>query len=70
MGAGGNAKPVVDDLNAKANAALRTQTVKDGFALLSLDPAGGAPDALAKQVRGEIDKWIDIARKRNIKITE
>ena len=63
-------KPVVDYLNAKANAALRTQTVKEGFALLSLDPAGGAPDALAKQVRGEIDKWVDIARKCNVKITE
>jgi tripartite-type tricarboxylate transporter receptor subunit TctC len=63
-------KSVVDYLNAKANAALRSQAVKDGFAQISLDPAGGAPDALAKQVRSEIDKWVDIARKRNIKITE
>jgi len=63
-------KPIVDLLNVKANAAIRTQAARDGFAQLSLDPAGGAPDALARQVRGEIDKWVDVARKRNIKLTE
>lgn len=63
-------KPIIDLLNAKANAAIRMQTAKDGFAQISLDPAGGAPDVLARQVRGEIDKWVDIAHKRNIKLTE
>jgi len=63
-------KPVIDLLNAKANAAIRTQAARDGFAQISFDPAGGAPDALAKQVRNEIDKWVDVARKRNIKLTE
>jgi tripartite-type tricarboxylate transporter receptor subunit TctC len=63
-------RPIIDLLNAKANAAIRTQAAKDGFAQISFDPAGGPPDVLAKQVRGEIDKWVDIARKRNIKLTE
>jgi tripartite-type tricarboxylate transporter receptor subunit TctC len=63
-------KPIIDLLNAKANAAIRTQAAKDGFAQLSFEPAGGSPDALARQVRSEIDKWVDVARKRNIKLTE
>jgi tripartite-type tricarboxylate transporter receptor subunit TctC len=63
-------KPIIDLLNAKANAAINTAQSKDGFAKLSLDAGGGTPDVLAKQVRTEIDKWVDVARKRNIKITE
>jgi tripartite-type tricarboxylate transporter receptor subunit TctC len=63
-------RPIIDLLNAKANAAIKTQAARDGFAQISFDPAGGAPDVLAKQVRSEIDKWVDIARKRDIKLTE
>jgi tripartite-type tricarboxylate transporter receptor subunit TctC len=63
-------KAIVELLNAKANAAIRTPAAKDGLAQLSLDPGGGPPDVLARQVRAEIDKWVDVARKRNIKVTE
>jgi len=63
-------KAIVELLNAKANAALRTPAARDGLAQLSLDPGGGAPDVLARQVRNEIDKWVDVARKRNIRVTE
>jgi len=63
-------KAIVELLNAKANAAIRSASAKEGFAQLSLDPGGGGPDVLARQVRNEIDKWVDTARKRNIRITE
>jgi tripartite-type tricarboxylate transporter receptor subunit TctC len=63
-------KPIIDLLNTKANAAIRTKAAEDGFAQISFDPAGGSPDVLATQVRSEIDKWVDIARKRNIKLSE
>jgi len=66
----GTPKTIVDLLNAKANAAIKTQAAKDGFGQLSLDPGGGSPEVLANQVRAEIDKWVEIARKRNIKVTE
>jgi tripartite-type tricarboxylate transporter receptor subunit TctC len=65
----GTPKAVVDLLNAKANAAIRSKTAIDGFNQLSIDPGGGGPDVLARQVRSEIDKWVDIAHKRNIRIT-
>jgi tripartite-type tricarboxylate transporter receptor subunit TctC len=66
----GTPKPIIDLLSAKANAAIKTQAAKDGFTQLSLDLGGGSPDVLARQVRVEIDKWVEIARKRNIKIAE
>ena len=66
----GTPKAIVDLLNAKANAAIKMQAAKDGFSQISLDPGGGSPDVLANQVRTEMEKWIEIARKRNIKITE
>jgi tripartite-type tricarboxylate transporter receptor subunit TctC len=66
----GTPKAIVDLLNDKANAAIRTQAAKEGFARLSVDVVGGAPDALAKQVRTEIDTWVTIARKRGIRISE
>jgi len=66
----GTPKAIVDLLNAKANAAIKTQAAKDGLGQLSVEPAGGSPEVLANQVRAEIDKWVGIARKRNIKVTE
>jgi tripartite-type tricarboxylate transporter receptor subunit TctC len=66
----GTPNAIVDLLNAKANAAIKTKAAIDGLNQLSIDPGGGGPDVLAKQVHSEIDKWVDIARKRNIRITE
>jgi len=63
-------QPIIELLNEKGNAAIRTPAAREGFAQLSVDVVGGAPDVLAKQVRAEIDTWVDIARKRNIKISE
>lgn len=63
-------KPIIELLNAKANAAIRTPAAKAGLDQLSIDAGGGSPDVLAAQVRSEVDKWVEIARKRNIRITE
>ena len=65
----GTPKPILNVLNAKANAAIHTPAAGEGFAKLSIDVVGGSPEVLAKQVRTEIDTWVDIARKRNIKFT-
>jgi tripartite-type tricarboxylate transporter receptor subunit TctC len=63
-------RPIVEMLNAKANAALQSAAAKEGLAQLSLDAGGGGPDVLARMVRAEIDKWVDVARRRNIKVAE
>jgi tripartite-type tricarboxylate transporter receptor subunit TctC len=66
----GTPKPIVDLLNAKANAAIKTEPAKEALNQLSIDPGGGSPDVLAHQVHSEVDKWVEIARKRNIRIAE
>jgi tripartite-type tricarboxylate transporter receptor subunit TctC len=66
----GTPKAIVDLLNAKANAAIRTPAAQSALAQLSIDVGGGSPDVLARQVRTEVDRWVDIARKRNIRVSE
>jgi tripartite-type tricarboxylate transporter receptor subunit TctC len=61
---------VIDLMNAKLNAALAVPQAKDSFVKMGFDPAGGAPDVLAKKVRDEVAKWADIARQKNIRVTD
>jgi tripartite-type tricarboxylate transporter receptor subunit TctC len=63
-------KPIVDALNAKVNAAIQTPSAKEAFAKQSIDPAGGAPDVLARQVQTEIGRWMKVAKEKGISIKE
>ncbi|HTO47004.1 MAG TPA: tripartite tricarboxylate transporter substrate binding protein [Burkholderiales bacterium] len=66
----GTPAPIIDLLNRQLNAALATPGATAGLAKLSLDSGGGAPDVLGKVVQSEIDKWADVARRRNIRLDE
>jgi len=61
-------QPVIQLLNAKLNEALRVPQAKESFAKMGFDPAGGAPEVLTKKVQNEVAKWVDVARKKNIKV--
>ena len=61
-------QPVIDLLNARLNAVLQLAPAKEAFAKMGFDPAGGAPDVLAKKVQAEVDKWVAVAREKNIKV--
>jgi tripartite-type tricarboxylate transporter receptor subunit TctC len=63
----GTPKPIVDLLNSKLNAALSSAATKEGFAKIGLEPTGGSPDVLTKTVAGDIKKWGDVAREKNIR---
>jgi tripartite-type tricarboxylate transporter receptor subunit TctC len=63
----GTPKPIVDLLNSKLNVALSSAATKEGFAKIGLEPTGGSPDVLAKTVAGDIKKWGDVAREKNIR---
>jgi tripartite-type tricarboxylate transporter receptor subunit TctC len=63
----GTPKPIVDLLNSKMNAALASAAAKEGLAKIGLEPTGGGPDVLAKTVAGDIKKWGDVAREKNIR---
>jgi tripartite-type tricarboxylate transporter receptor subunit TctC len=55
-------------LNAKLNEAIKTDKLKEAFAKLGVDPAGGAPSVLARLVDTEIKKWVKVATEKNIKV--
>jgi tripartite-type tricarboxylate transporter receptor subunit TctC len=63
-------RPIIDILNAKVNAALKTQSAREQFAKQSIDVIGGTPEALAKHVETEIGKWVKVARAKNITIAQ
>jgi tripartite-type tricarboxylate transporter receptor subunit TctC len=63
-------KPIIDVLNAKANAALKSESAKDQFAKQSIDPIGGTPAQLAAHVQNEIGKWVKVAKAKNITIAQ
>jgi tripartite-type tricarboxylate transporter receptor subunit TctC len=63
-------QPMIDVLNSKLNAALALPQAKESFAKMGFDPAGGAPEVLAKKVQDEVGKWTDIARKKNIRVQD
>src|SRR5207237_5354388 len=46
-------RPIVEVLNARMNAALRSPSAKESFAKQSIDPAGGPPEVLARQAQTE-----------------
>jgi tripartite-type tricarboxylate transporter receptor subunit TctC len=66
----GTPKPIIDLLNSKTNAVLATPRVKEGLEKLGVDAVGGSPDALAKKVESELQKWATIVREKNIRVEQ
>jgi tripartite-type tricarboxylate transporter receptor subunit TctC len=46
---------------------VHTPEVKERFAAMGLDPVGGSPEDLGRQVTRDIEKWTAVARAANIK---
>jgi tripartite-type tricarboxylate transporter receptor subunit TctC len=64
----GTPAPVVAQLNAAVNKALKTNTVREALAKLGTDPGGGTPEAFGALVRSEIAHWTRVVKDANIKI--
>ncbi|MEO7252378.1 MAG: tripartite tricarboxylate transporter substrate binding protein [Arenimonas sp.] len=58
---------VVDKLNAAANKALQTPSVKEKAAALGLDLAGGSAKDFSTLIQSEYVKWGNVAKKVGIK---
>ena len=61
---------VVELINRKTNNVLAMASVKESFAKLGIESAGGTPDALANKVKTEIEKWATIVREKNIRVDQ
>lgn len=64
----GTPAPVVAQLNAAINKALKVERVREAFAKVGADPAGGPPEAFGKLVNAEVAHWSKVIKDADIKI--
>ncbi len=63
-------RPVVDRLSAAIRAALAKPEVGDRLAALGSTARGSTPEEFATFLQQETDKWTDVMKQANIKVTE
>ncbi len=64
-----NLDPVtVQKLHSTLAQALAQPAVRDKLQSLGFDVAGSSPDAYAKLIRDEIDRWSNVVKEQNIKV--
>jgi tripartite-type tricarboxylate transporter receptor subunit TctC len=61
-------KAVIDKLNAAIEKILGMQDVRQRFAQLGVEPVGGPPEAFARHIRAESDKWGKLVKAQNIRL--
>ncbi|MEO8507635.1 MAG: tripartite tricarboxylate transporter substrate binding protein [Betaproteobacteria bacterium] len=68
LGPAGMDAAVTQKLNASLTKALATPAVRDKLQELGFDVIGSTPDAYAKLIRDEIDRWSKVVREQKIKV--
>jgi tripartite-type tricarboxylate transporter receptor subunit TctC len=58
---------IIARLNKEIARVVHTPEVKERFAAMGLDPVGGSPEDLGRQVARDIEKWTAVAKAANIK---
>ena len=64
----GTPEPVVSRLSAEIDKTLKKPAVLERMKTLGADPVGGTPQALARHIAAETDKWRDVARLSGAKL--
>jgi tripartite-type tricarboxylate transporter receptor subunit TctC len=68
LGPAGMDPAVTQKLNASLVKALQTPAVRDKLQELGFDVIASSPEAYAKLIRDEIDRWSKVVREQNIKV--
>jgi len=64
----GTPRPVVERLNSEINRALQHPETRERMRLLGVTPVGGSPEALAKYLRYEMDRWAKLIKDKGIRL--
>jgi len=64
----GTPRPVVERLNSEINKALEHPETRERMRLLGVTPVGGSPEALAKYLRYEMDRWAKLIKDKGIRL--
>lgn len=62
----GTPRPVIDKLNAAANAALQQPAIRERLAREGLRPGSGGPEELDARIANDTSKWSALIKARNI----
>jgi tripartite-type tricarboxylate transporter receptor subunit TctC len=66
MAPAGTPRRVVERLNTAIEKVLRDPDVKQRFIGLGVEPVGGPPEAFARHIRAESEKWSRVVKTANI----
>ncbi|HWV53294.1 Bug family tripartite tricarboxylate transporter substrate binding protein [Pseudorhodoplanes sp.] len=66
----GTPTPIVEQLNAAVNKALKAPTVLERLNQLAYVPAGGSSADFAKRLKADIEKWAPVVKSTGFKIEE
>ena len=61
-------RPIINKLNAALQRILAMDDVRQRFAAMGVEPVGGTPEAFARHVRAESDKWGKLVKSANITV--
>jgi tripartite-type tricarboxylate transporter receptor subunit TctC len=61
-------RPILDRLNAAVNAAIRSPTFRERFAMIGDEPAGGTPEEFGELIRKDSAKWAEVVKRSGAKI--
>ena len=64
----GTPKHIIAKLNVESNRVLGMQDVKDKLLAMSIETAGGSPEAFAKFIGDELAKWGPVVRAAGVKV--
>ncbi len=67
FGPAGTPQPIVTRVNAEMNAILEDASVRQRFAQLGFEPAGGTPQAFAAMVASETAEWRKVMQEAHVK---
>jgi tripartite-type tricarboxylate transporter receptor subunit TctC len=67
FGPAGTPKAVVDRMNAEVNRVLADPAIRERFAQLGFEPAGGTPGDFAAVVQRDAAKWSKVIKDANVK---
>jgi tripartite-type tricarboxylate transporter receptor subunit TctC len=61
-------RPVIDRLQREIAAVLQTDTVRERYLVLGIDPVGNTPEQFADQIRADLARWEKVVKAANIKV--
>ncbi|MBM3344289.1 MAG: tripartite tricarboxylate transporter substrate binding protein [Betaproteobacteria bacterium] len=64
----GTPQPIIARLNAESNRVLAMPEVKEKLLAVSIETAGGSPEAFAKFIRAELDRWGPVVKAAGVKV--